>query len=105
MAYKNVEETEPRFAGLKFISLALKILAIIVSAVALITALASIFTTLPPITRFATFVAILVGGAVQALLLWAGGELITLLIYVEHNTFETKEALKKPQMPPTKKSA
>lgn len=104
MVHNIEQEPEPRFIGLNVISVALKVIAIIVAAIGIITAIASVFTTLAPITKFATFIGVLITAAVQVLLLWAGAELIVLLVHLEHNTFQTKEELKRSKTPPTQKN-
>lgn len=89
---------EPRFTALQIISVALKVVAVIVAIVGVISAFGALFTTLTILGKLGAFVGLLITAAVQALLLWAGAELITLLISLEHNTFQTKEALKRGEM-------
>lgn len=86
---------EPRFPALKFISTALKIVAVIVAIVGIISAFGSLFTTLTVLAKLGAFFGLLVTAAVQTLLIWAGAEIITLLIQLEHNTWETKESATK----------
>lgn len=91
---------EPRFPALIVISIVLKILALIVAIIGVILSIASLFAAISVLARLGSFVVILITAAVQALLLWAGGELILLLISLEHNTYLTKEAIAKGEMRP-----
>lgn len=91
---------EPRFPALNVISAVLKILAVIVAIIGVVSAFASLFAAISILARLGSFVVILITAAVQALLLWAGGELIILLVSLEHNTFLTKEAVAKGGMRP-----
>ncbi len=89
---------EPRFTALRIISVALKVVAVIVAIVGVISAFGALFTTLTVLAKFGAFIGLLVTAAVQVFLLWAGAELITLLIQLERNTYETKEALTRSTM-------
>jgi len=92
------EMIEPRFTALPIISVALKVLAVIVAIIGAISSVAALFANLTVLGRLGTFIGILITAAVQTLLLWAGAELILLLMALEHNTYMTKEATTKGTM-------
>jgi len=89
------EMMEPRFTALPIISAVLKVLAVIIAIIGVISAIAALFANLTVLGRLGTFIGILITAAVQALLLWAGAELILLLVALEHNTYMTKEVMTK----------
>lgn len=87
------EEMEPRFPALMAISAIFKVLAIVAAIIGVITAIGFLFTTAAAFTKLVTFVGLLVGTFIQAILFWAASDFLILLISVEHNTFLTKESV------------
>lgn len=85
--------TEEHYSALKTISTIMKTVAVIIGIVGVISAFGALFATLPFITQIGAFIGIGVATFINVLVMWAGAELINLLISLERNTYETKVSL------------
>lgn len=89
-----------RFPILRIISSVFKVLAWVVGITGAIVAVASPFiTALSPLAEFGNFLVILIGTALNVLILYGIAEFIMLGLAIEENTYQMREELaKRPPM-------
>jgi hypothetical protein len=83
-----------RFPGLSVISTALKVLAYIVAIIGIITAIAIPFTTAAPfLAELGLIVGVLLAAFIQAIIYYALGDYLQVIMDIEYNTFNTNRML------------